>query len=145
MSDLATQGNMPEILALESWIKANVDQEALLETTELNHYQIPGVYARELKLKAGTILTGKIHNFESMGILSQGRMRILTSEGAKIVEAPYVTVDKPGIKRLGVCETDCTFVSIHRTDAETIEDIEDELVSDTFEQFELKRLGRSSV
>ena len=72
-------------------------------------------------------------------------MRILTSEGAKIVEAPYVTVDKPGIKRLGVCETDCTFVSIHRTDAETIEDIEDELVSDTFEQFELKRLGRSSV
>ena len=145
MSDLAAQGNMPEILALESWIKANVDQEALLETTELNHYQIPGVYARELKLKAGTILTGKIHNFESMGILSQGRMRILTSEGAKIVEAPYVTVDKPGIKRLGVCETDCTFVSIHRTDAETIEDIEDELVSDTFEQFELKRLGRSSV
>ena len=145
MSDLATQGNMPEILALESWIKANVDQEALLETTELNHYRIPGVYARELKLKAGTILTGKIHNFESIGILSQGRMRILTSEGAKIVEAPYVTVDKPGIKRLGVCETDCTFVSIHRTDAETIEDIEDELVSDTFEQFELKRLGRSSV
>ena len=145
MSDLATQGNMPEILALESWIKANVDQEALLETTELNHYRIPGVYARELKLKAGTILTGKIHNFESMGILSQGRMRILTSEGAKIVEAPYVTVDKPGIKRLGVCETDCTFVSIHKTDAETIEDIEDELVSDTFEQFELKRLGRSSV
>lgn len=145
MSDLATQGNMPEILALESWIKANVDQEALLETTELNHYRIPGVYARELKLKAGTILTGKIHNFESLGILSQGRMRILTSEGAKIVEAPYVTVDKPGIKRLGVCETDCTFVSIHRTDAETIEDIEDELVSDTFEQFELKRLGRSSV
>ena len=145
MSDLATQGNMPEILALESWIKANVDQGPLLETTELNHYRIPGVYARELKLKAGTILTGKIHNFESLGILSQGRMRILTSEGAKIVEAPYVTVDKPGIKRLGVCETDCTFVSIHRTDAETIEDIEDELVSDTFEQFELKRLGRSSV
>ena len=145
MSDLAAQGNMPEILALESWIKENVDQNEMLKTTELNHYRIQGVYARELKLKAGTILTGKIHNFESMGILSQGRMRILTSEGAKIVEAPYVTVDKPGIKRLGVCETDCTFVSIHKTDAETIEDIEDELVSDTFEQFELKRLGRSSV
>ena len=145
MSDLALQGHTPEILALESWIKENVDQEEMLKTTELNHYRIPGVYARELKLKAGTILTGKIHNFESMGILSQGRMRILTSEGAKIVEAPYVTVDKPGIKRLGVCETDCTFVSIHKTDAETIEDIEDELVSDTFEQFELKRLGRSSV
>ena len=145
MSELALQGNMPEILAIESWIKDNADQEEMLKTTELNHYRIPGVYARELKLKAGTILTGKIHNFESIGILSQGRMRILTSDGAFIVEAPFMTVDKPGIKRLGVCETDCTFVSVHRTDADTIEDIEDELVSDTFEEFELKRLDRSSV
>lgn len=142
MNDLALQGHMPEILALESWIKTNVDQEEQLKTTELNHYRIPGVYVRELKLKAGTILTGKIHNFESIGILSQGRIRILTSDGAFIVEAPYVTVDKPGIKRLGVCETDCTFVTVHRTDAEEISDIEDELVSDTFEEFEIKRLGR---
>ena len=142
MSDLALQGNMPEILALESWMMSNVDQEAMLATTQTNHYQIKGVYVRELKLKAGTILTGKIHNFESIGILSQGRMRILTSSGAFIVEAPYITVDQPGIKRLGVCETDCTFVTVHRTDAEEISDIEDELVSDTFEEFEVKRLGR---
>ena len=142
MSDLSLQGNMPEILALESWMMSNVDQEAMLATTETNHYQIKGVYVRELKLKAGTILTGKIHNFESIGILSQGRMRILTSSGAFIVEAPYITVDQPGIKRLGVCETDCTFVTVHRTDAEEISDIEDELVSDTFEEFEVKRLGR---
>ncbi len=142
MSDLSLQGNMPEILALESWMMSNVDQEAMLATTQTNHYQIKGVYVRELKLKAGTILTGKIHNFESIGILSQGRMRILTSSGAFIVEAPYITVDQPGIKRLGVCETDCTFVTVHRTDAEEISDIEDELVSDTFEEFEVKRLGR---
>jgi len=142
MSDLSLQGNMPEILALESWMMSNVDQEAMLATTQTNHYQIKGVYVRELKLKAGTILTGKIHNFESIGILSQGRMRILTSGGAFIVEAPYITVDQPGIKRLGVCETDCTFVTVHRTDAEEISDIEDELVSDTFEEFEVKRLGR---
>lgn len=142
MSDLATQGNMPEILALESWIKANTNQEEQLANAETNHYQIKGVYVRELKLKAGTVLTGKIHNFESIGILSQGRMRILTSGGAFIVEAPYVTVDQPGIKRLGVCETDCTFVTVHRTDAEEIADIEDELVSDTFEEYEVKRLGR---
>ena len=142
MSDLSLQGNMPEILALESWIKANTNQEEQLATAETNHYQIKGVYVRELKLKAGTILTGKIHNFESIGILSQGRMRILTSGGAFIVEAPYITIDQPGIKRLGVCETDCTFVTVHRTDAEEIADIEDELVSDTFEEFEVKRLGR---
>jgi len=142
MSELATQGNMPEILALESWIKANTNQEEQIATSQTNHYHIQGVYVRELKLKAGTVLTGKIHNFESIGILSQGRMRILTSDGAFIVEAPFVAVDKPGIKRLGVCETDCTFVTVHRTDATDIKDIEDELVSDTFDEFEVKRLGR---
>jgi hypothetical protein len=31
---------------------------------------------------------------------------------------------------------------VHRTDAEEITDIEDELVSDTFEEFEIKKLGR---
>lgn len=142
MNNLAEQGNMPEILALESWIKANTNQEEHIATSQTNHYRIKGVYVRELKLKAGTVLTGKIHNFESIGVLSQGRMRILTSEGAYIVEAPFIAVDKPGIKRLGVCETDCTFVTVHRTDAEEIADIEDELVSDTFEEYEVKRLGR---
>ena len=142
MNILAEQGNMPEILALEGWIKNNTNQEEHIATSQTNHYQIKGVYVRELKLKAGSVLTGKIHNFESIGILSQGRMRILTSDGAYIVEAPFITVDKPGIKRLGVCETDCTFVTVHRTDAEEIADIEDELVSDTFEEYEVKRLGR---
>ena len=132
---------MPDILALESWIKANTNQEEEIATTQTNHYHIKGVYVRELRLKAGTVLTGKIHNFESIGILSQGRMRILTSNGARIVEAPFIAVDKPGIKRLGVCETDCTFVTVHRTDAVEIKDIEDELVSDTFDEFEVKRLG----
>jgi hypothetical protein len=91
---------------------------------------------------AGMLVTGKIHNFESIGILAQGTMRITNGETSVLVSAPYISVDKPGIKRLGYAETDCTFISVHRTDAEEITDIEDELVSDTFEEFETKRLGR---
>ena len=142
MSDLALQGNTPVILAIEAMMKANFDQEALKEHTDTEHYRIQGVYARSMFVPAGMMITGKIHNFESIGVLAQGTMRITNGETSVVVSAPYITVDKPGIKRLGYAETDCTFISIHRTDAEEIADIEDELVSDTFEEFEVKRLGR---
>ena len=107
------------------------------------HYQVEGVYVRSLFIPAGCLLTGKIHNKESIGILAQGKLRITNGEDSFVVEAPYVTVDKPGIKRLGYAETDCTFLTVHRTDSVTLEAMEDELVSNTFEEFELKRLGAS--
>lgn len=144
MNNLAEQGNTPAILAIEALMMAQYDQEAIRATTETKHYHLKGVYVRSLFIPAGTLLTGKIHNFESIGILAQGRLRITNGETSVIVEAPYVTVDEPGVKRLGYAETDCTFITVHRTDADTINDIEDELVSDTFEEFEVKRL-RGSV
>ena len=142
MNNLAEQGNTSAILALEQAMLASFDQEALKAQTDTQHYQIKGVYARTMFIPAGMLVTGKIHNFESIGILAQGTMRITNGETSALVSAPYISVDKPGIKRLGYAETDCTFISVHRTDAEEITDIEDELVSDTFEEFETKRLGR---
>ena len=142
MNNLAEQGNTPAILALEQAMLASFDQEALKAQTDTQHYQIKGVYARTMFIPAGMLVTGKIHNFESIGILAQGTMRITNGETSVLVSAPYISVDKPGIKRLGYAETDCTFISVHRTDVEEITDIEDELVSDTFEEFETKRLGR---
>lgn len=142
MNNLAEQGNTPAILALEQVMLSSFDQEALKAQTDTQHYQIKGVYARTMFVPAGMLVTGKIHNFESIGILAQGTMRITNGETSALVSAPYIAVDKPGIKRLGYAETDCTFISVHRTDAEEITDIEDELVSDTFEEYEVKRLGR---
>jgi hypothetical protein len=139
MNDLDTQGNMPYILAVEQELLKHPQYDLPVE-----HYNIKGVYARSLFIPAGTLLTGKIHNFESLGILAQGTLRITNGETSVVVSAPYITVDKPGIKRLGYAETDCTFISIHRTDAETVPDMEKELVSDTFEEYETKRLtGRN--
>ena len=138
MSDLATQGNTPYILAIEKVMRSMPQIES-----PPKHYQIKGVYVRSLFIPAGCLLTGKIHNKESIGILAQGKLRITNGEDSFVVEAPYVTVDKPGIKRLGYAETDCTFLTVHRTDSVTLEAMEDELVSNTFEEFELKRLGAS--
>ena len=133
MSDLATLGNMPKILELEALMRTMPQVDSPAE-----HYHLSGVYCRSLFIPKGCLLTGKIHNHESIGILAQGTLRITNGETSTVVTAPYITVDKPGIKRLGYAETDCTVITVHRTDLDSIDAIEEALVSDSFEEYELK-------
>jgi hypothetical protein len=133
VSDLATLGNMPKILELEEIMRGmpQLDSEA-------KHYHLEGVYCRSLFMPAGSLATGKIHNRESIGILAQGTLRITNGDTSVVVTAPYITVDKPGVKRLAYAETDCTFITVHRSDKKTLDDLEDELVSKSFEEYEHK-------
>jgi hypothetical protein len=133
VSELATLGNMPKILELEALMRTMPQVDSPAE-----HYHLSGVYCRSLFIPKGCLLTGKIHNHESIGILAQGTLRITNGETSTVVTAPYITVDKPGIKRLGYAETDCTFITVHRTDLDSIDAIEEALVSDSFEEYELK-------
>lgn len=140
-SDLALKGNMPEILRIEQEL-LKMPQVIL----PLLHYQIPGVYVRRMSISAGTLLTGKIHKFASIAILAEGTLRIADSEQAYRISAPHVMVDKPGVKRLGFAETNVTFITVHHTGKEYIEDIEEELVTSSFEEYEklLELLEESS-
>jgi quercetin dioxygenase-like cupin family protein len=134
MGNLATQGNMPKILELEEIMRGMTQVESPAE-----HYHLKGVYARSVVVPAGCTAAGKIHNHESIGILAQGTMRITTGSNVVTVSAPYISVEAPGIKRLVYAETDCTFITVHRTDLTSIEAMEEELVSDTFEAYEQKQ------
>lgn len=135
MSNLAMLGNMPEILRIEQELLklAQVD-------CPVTNYQLNGVYARSMFIPAGTLLTGKIHNFENIAILAKGRLRITNGTDSYIISEGHIMVDPPGIKRLGYAETDVIFITVHRTDNTEIDAIEDELVSDTFEEYEQQLL-----
>ena len=136
-NNLALAGDMPAILALEKILYAGIQVEM-----SVKHHHIEGVYCRELFIPAGTILTGKIHNKESISILAQGTIAITNGTDSRVINAPHVMVDKPGIKRLGHSITDCVFINVLRTDETEIDAIEKELVSDTFEQYEQQRIGQ---
>jgi quercetin dioxygenase-like cupin family protein len=135
MSNLAELGTMPEILRIEQEILKMPQVELPIE-----HYQIDGVYVRSMFIPAGTILTGKIHNFESIAILAKGRIRITNGTESYIISEGHIMVDKPGVKRLGYAETDVIFITVHRTDNTEIEAIEKELVSATFEEYQQQLL-----
>jgi len=47
-----------------------------------------------------------------------------------------VAYGKPGIKRLGYAETDCVFINVLSTDIQDIEELENELTCNNFDEFE---------
>lgn len=82
----------------------------------LKHYFSPGVYAREITIPAGTLLTGRIHKFEQLNILSGGEISVLTDDGMKRVSAPFTVVSPPGTKRIAFAHTECTWTTILATE-----------------------------
>ncbi len=103
------------------------DQVDLDELT--THHFAPGVYARELFIPKGVVLTGKIHKTEHINIVSQGKIAVATEDGQKIIEAPCIFVSKPGTKRAGYALEDTTWITIHVTEETDLMKIEQQVIA----------------
>ena len=77
------------------------------------HHFADGLYAREILIQAGTILTGKVHSTEHLNIVSKGRIAVWTEDGMKIVAAPCTMISRPGTKRVGFALEDTVWTTIH--------------------------------
>jgi hypothetical protein len=91
----------------------------------IRHLFSPGVYAREIKIPAGTLLTGRIHKYTQLNILSGGEISVLTEDGMKRVCAPFTVVSPPGTKRIAYAHSDCTWTTILATDETDPEKMEE--------------------
>jgi hypothetical protein len=117
--------------------RLEVDMRATGACVELpvTHHFSKGVYARELHIPAGTTLTGKVHKYASLNILSKGELSVSTENGIERVCAPFTVVSPPGTKRVAYAHTDCVWTTIHGTDETDIEKIEAKFVTDTHESY----------
>ncbi len=98
----------------------------------VKHHFSPGVYARELFIPKGTTLTGMVHKFAQLNIMSQGDMSVLTESGIERVQAPFTIVSPPGTKRVAYAHEDTIWTTIHGTDETDIEKIKEHFVTDTY-------------
>ncbi len=96
-----------------------------------NHYHVNGLYAREILIPAGTILTGKVHKAEHLNIVSQGEIVVWTEGGMKRIKAPFVLPSYPGAKRVGLAIVDTVWVTIHATDKVDLAELEEELIENS--------------
>jgi len=91
-----------------------------------------GCYVREIFNPANMLLVTKIHKKEHPFFLMIGKMSILTEDGVKTVEAPHHGITKPGTKRAIFTHEDCVFITVHATDKETPEEVEEEVIAKDF-------------
>lgn len=113
-----------KIFAAEAFMKEQPQVEIPVQ-----HYFSQGVYAREITIPAGVILTGEIHKFKQLNILSKGKMQVYTEEGIREVEAPFTVVSPPGTKRIAHTLTECVWTTIHGTDETDVEIIKSQFIA----------------
>jgi hypothetical protein len=64
----------------------------------VREYHVPGLYAREMTIPAGTGITGAVHKVENIAVLSAGRLVLATDDGPLEICAPCTLIVKPGQK-----------------------------------------------
>jgi len=109
--DLSLQANIPTREQIER-LEAQMRTMEQLPIEPVHHFA-DGLYAREILIRAGTILTGKVHSTEHLNIVSQGRIAVWTEDGMKIVTAPCTLISRPGTKRVGFALEDTVWTTIH--------------------------------
>lgn len=113
-----------KVFALEEHMR----QQPQVVITPVHHFS-PGVYAREITIPANVVLTGEIHKYSQLNILSKGRMSVLTEDGVVEVEAPFTVVSPPGTKRVAHTLTECVWTTVLATEETDVEKIENHFIA----------------
>jgi len=104
---------------------------------KITHHFAPGVYAREMWMPAGCLLTGKIHKTEHLNMLSRGKVSVSNKGESITMEAPYTFVSPIGTKRAIYAHEDSTWTTIHATDLTDPDEIESEIIAENFQELDV--------
>jgi len=127
---LSSLTDRDKIFTLEAMMK----KQPQLELKVIDHFSY-GVYARELHIPAGTLLTGEIHKLENLNILSEGCISVMTEDGVKRVQAPFTIVSPPGTKRIAFAHTDCVWTTVHGTFEKDIDKIKEFFIATSEQEY----------
>jgi RimJ/RimL family protein N-acetyltransferase len=124
---LATQFDEPSEIAKILRLEAEMRKLPQMPVEPV-HYFTHGIYAREITIPKGMLLTGKMHATAHMSTISKGDISVLTEEGVKRIHAPATIVSKPGIKRVGYAHEETVWTTYHGTHETDLDKLERELI-----------------
>lgn len=81
----------------------------------VRHYFAPGLYAREISIPKGTVITGAVHKVENLVVLSAGKLQLVTEDGPVEITAPHTMTCKPGAKNAAVALEDSVWTNFFAT------------------------------
>lgn len=86
----------------------------------LRHFFTPGLYAREVSLPAGSLVTSKIHKTDHLFTVSKGKLSIRVNDEEWLpIEAPYTGVTKAGTRRVALIHEDVVWTTYHVNEDDT--------------------------
>ncbi len=144
MSELALKAeDLPQIQNIQSLQDELCSwPDSLKIDPVVKHHFAPGVYAREMLIKKGTLIIGKIHKHEHLNIISYGDVCLATFEGVKRIQGPTTMVSPIGVKRVVYANEDTLWTTIHITDETDMDKIEDYVIAEDYD--EIKSLAEIS-
>ena len=102
--------------------KADKLEKAMLDNFEQVHPDVvhrftPGMYIREILIKAGTLLTSMTHKTEHPFVISYGIIKVEDEDGTvHEYQAPYTGITTPGRRRILYAVTDTIWTTFHATE-----------------------------
>lgn len=95
--------------------------------TPTKHHFAPGMYAREMFIPAGTVLTGAVHKTEHLSIFV-GDITVWTDGGMVRLTGHHTFTSKPGAKRVGFAHADTWCTGLFPTEKTDVAELERDLV-----------------
>lgn len=87
------------------------------EEFPVTHHFAPMQYAREMLIRAGLLVVGRVHNKACINVISAGACTVYTvGEGESYIEAPCTFVSQADTQRVIVAHTDTVWTTVHITD-----------------------------
>jgi hypothetical protein len=126
-----------DILTLECAMQDQPGFEEGDGPCRITHYFAPGVYLREMWMPADCLITGKIHKTKHICILSQGKVTVSDGGNSVTHEAPATIISEVGAKRAIYAHEDSIWTNIHPSELEDPDEIEAEIIAETFEELDL--------
>ena len=132
-----------QIQGLQNFLVDNADEVNIVthqnsDAFPLEHSFADGIYVRQMKMSKDSLVVGAIHNHLHVWFLLSGCITVATEEESLEYIAPCYVLSTPGTKRVIYANDNSIFVNVHKnpTNCEDIEELEREIVSATFEEYE---------
>ena len=98
----------------------------------LKHTFADGLYIREIFMPKGQVITTGIHKQEHPYFVLKGDVSVLTEDGVIRIKAPHQGITKPGTKRLIYIHEDTTWITVHATEKDNIEEVLEDILAKDF-------------
>ena len=120
---------MNSVVSLDEKVERLKACLALIPPIEIptQHWLFDGIYVRQISIRRGTLLVGRKHKKFHLFAVLKGSIAVTANEAIRVLVAGDILLGSPGKQRVGIAAEDCLIITIHRTEATVLKDIEEDL------------------